>query len=627
MKKSLNKKTLFTFIFFGVAIASIVGLLLFVCLGKAKGETEFLPVLNGSVIYNENGQATLISEDGTIKKLWTGEYVYKNADEKFKVSLGTNAVITNGNSIYIVGGGYRFLGDTSTIKLGSYYESNLTDNQFYKLADRKYLLIANEIHDDTETVKTTKFLFILMDKQGNAQLINDEISGKTQVPTVIYGDAYTFDIANEILSIGEKYTIDMRDVITSTNEFDRQTYKNPNTGETNLNPEEIDVDVSGGKGGDGGIGGEGGQGGNGGRGSNAEQSDIVKEITLLGVQRYSTSLKVNYYANDPFAQFGLIYLALYPNDVDIYDPRNQKLYITNKMFGVNVYNNTLTFNDLDPNTKYQVVIGHIIEGEDDWYVDDVMRTTTLNISNSIQLVSQTANYLELKLKLDPYYNNYAYGRIEMYVNEILNEGTNACSYALKRANNDNDTFNVSTAASKDGVTIRINYSLNDQIRKSEIIQFDVALANEAGFALDPDTREKLYIIPLSSVTTNGYYNGANCDLTFIASFTNGLDNNIIKSVNVVKDSGGFYYLTFIDALDPTTLGSAYDNGWGMKFEGWRIAGRDSDAVYKEGEKLLIDSSVTVEAVWSCPEGAALTGGKCICEKGKADGATAACKLS
>lgn len=56
-------------------------------------------------------------------------------------------------------------------------------SKFYKLEDRKYLIVDRTIEAVNSSLVTSNYLIVNLDKSGNATLINDKVSLKTITPT------------------------------------------------------------------------------------------------------------------------------------------------------------------------------------------------------------------------------------------------------------------------------------------------------------------------------------------------------------------------------------------------------------------------------------------------------------
>lgn len=231
------------------------------------------PVSLACVAYDMSANLIPMTAEGTVKRQWSGEWKMKLSDGA-NYDLGEHAVLYDDEKVKVFGGGYKVLSDKNVERLPAYSEvENLTEDGFYKLADRHYLLTGTHITDTHNMVETRKYLYIVMDRAGNAVCMNDELCVKTIEATVMETDDYAFDIANEMLSVGLD-EVDCKQIIGSTNEYDpdndvtllrAKARERAEKGYTN-NPEEIILNLSGGAGGSGGTGGMGGIGGLGGVG-------------------------------------------------------------------------------------------------------------------------------------------------------------------------------------------------------------------------------------------------------------------------------------------------------------------------------------------------------------------------
>lgn len=233
-------------------------------------EKTYYEVSDGDVLFDNEDTMLNIVGTGGIRIKWGGSY-YLNYEDK-NYNLGKQAVVYNVSTgdINLYGKFYEVLisGEVDVIEGDNKIKSSV-NSKFYKLADRKYLIIDRVIEDKDSNFATSNYLIINMDKLGNAKLLNDKTSYKTIKPTVLYSSSFAFDIANEVLYYGEDKEIDLKKIIGSTNEYDPDTY--------NLNADSSDDDgdvVGGGSGSGSGSGGEGtGEGGFGLGESSGEGSD------------------------------------------------------------------------------------------------------------------------------------------------------------------------------------------------------------------------------------------------------------------------------------------------------------------------------------------------------------------
>ncbi|MDO5812767.1 MAG: hypothetical protein Q4Q31_06705 [Bacillota bacterium] len=409
--RKLNKKAKFSINFFGIAIALLIGCLAYFGY-TIMNEESFTVNFNGSgLFYDEDYDRVLTKGSSVVKKKWNGDYILTaNGDKEY--NLGPNTISYVDSRLRVFGSGYRITENSDAVKLIDGYEvESMSETSFYKLAKDIYLLVSPTIQDSNNEFQTENFLYIVLDKAGNAILSNDKINLKTVKPTTVNCDNLSFNIAEEKLTFNGK-EIDTKTVIGSSNQFDADKYQDIQT--ENKDNNTVDIDVAGGSGGSGGAGGLGGIGGSGGSGgtggsggkggsaANGSAVDAIKMIMLRGVSKSSTSLKVTYYASDPYGQYGLIYLDLFEGDAD---ENNHSAALQTQ--SISTYDSAYTFTNLEPGKQYKVVIGHCTTstGSSVYHVDDVVKTATSDPQNTLAVMTQTQNSIVINSKVDGYYSS------------------------------------------------------------------------------------------------------------------------------------------------------------------------------------------------------------------------------
>lgn len=178
----------------------------------------------GSILFDNEQNKITTTEEAIIKIKWGGDYYLVYQDENY--NLGKHSVVYDSTSgdIYLYGKFYQVqkTGDVKVIKNENKLKSSV-NSSFYKLEDRKYLIVDRTIEADTSSMVTSNYLMVNLDKSGNATLLNDKVSFKTITPTKLRTSSYVFDIANEKLNFGGE-DIDLKKIIGSTNEYDEDTY-------------------------------------------------------------------------------------------------------------------------------------------------------------------------------------------------------------------------------------------------------------------------------------------------------------------------------------------------------------------------------------------------------------------
>ena len=182
-------------------------------------------IASSSIMFDKEYNMLTTTSEGIIKIRWGGDYYLKYNEEYY--DLGSHAVVYNSNNgdTTLYGKYYEVTktGEVETIDGENLIKSSV-NSKFYKLDDRKYLIIDRTIESDDSSFVTSNYLIINLDKLGNATLLNDKTSYKTIKPTVLRTSSYTFDIANEKLNFGSEEDVDLKKIIGSTNEYDPNKY-------------------------------------------------------------------------------------------------------------------------------------------------------------------------------------------------------------------------------------------------------------------------------------------------------------------------------------------------------------------------------------------------------------------
>lgn len=231
-----------------ICIVILIGFSLFIKRVIDMGKKEYLIDAN-SVLYDADKAKMILDGTGTIKIKWSGAY-YLNYDNN-EYRLDRQVVVYNNASkvMKLYGTIYKINSDESidTLRDETIIEDVITP-KFYKLADRKYLLISETIRNETNTFLAQDYLIVELDKMGNATLTNNKINMKTLSETTLTTGSYIFDIANETLTFGN-VKVDLKKIIGSTNEYKKSEESSSNNingggGGSNSNPTQSNVEES-----------------------------------------------------------------------------------------------------------------------------------------------------------------------------------------------------------------------------------------------------------------------------------------------------------------------------------------------------------------------------------------------
>ena len=427
-----NKKR---FAIFAIIIIIII-ILLITCLRLALNhEVEEYKIESNVTIYDSEYEPLQTEEAGTITKKWDGNYylTLDNTNETYK--LNSEVVSFNGNNSQVT-----LYGDLFKVLLDGQVEKyskdttikNTSEDAFYKIADREYLMISNSIKNESGSISTSKYLYIIIDKSGNTLLLNNQIYAKTINPIVLSTNSYTFDIANEKLIVGND-EIDLKKIIGSSNEYvekdeekdidwqnlipdNQETTSSNNGSEGTQNSDETTTNNQGGvqTGTNAGT-------SNGGSGSSAGGDTVInnntetnktplsKSVSLKRAIATSSYIDIEYAVSDPENRYQTVYAFIeavgYENTIAL--DKNTTTY---------------RLTDLEPNTEYKITLGYKEITEDNEVVDNIedvlsVRTTKINASLDVTRVSTGSKKVYFNLKLD---QNYAfdYAKIALYVDGV-----------------------------------------------------------------------------------------------------------------------------------------------------------------------------------------------------------------
>ena len=416
--------------------AIIIIILLITCLRLALNhEVEEYRIESNVTLYDSEYEPLQPEEAGTITKKWDGNYylTLDNTNETYK--LNPEVVSYNGNNSQVT-----LYGDVFKVLLDGQVEKyskdttirNTSEDAFYKIADRQYLMISNSIKNESGSISTSKYLYIIIDKSGNTLLLNNEIYARTINPIVLSTSSYRFDIANEKLIVGNE-EINLKDIIGSTNEYvEKEEEKDmdwqnlipeynggtsENGSDNSGNGQNADGSVINNQGGaqSGTNAGTSGNAGNGGdtiinnSNSSTNQTPLSKSVSLRGAIATSSYIDIEYAVQDPQNRYQTVYAFVeavgYENTIAL--DKNATTY---------------RLTDLEPNTEYKITLGYKEITEDNEVVDNIedvlsVRTTKINASIDITRVGTGSKKVYFNLKLD---QNYAfdYAKIALYVDGI-----------------------------------------------------------------------------------------------------------------------------------------------------------------------------------------------------------------
>lgn len=350
-----NKRNIGIIIVISVVIIIMFSLFIRLFLSSDKKEYQ---VPSGTLAFDKDKTMIKVDDSAIIKTKWNNEYYLLYNDYDYE--LGDTATLYNETTgeIYLYGRYYEISsGDFINITKDETVIKSSALTKFYKLADRKYLIIDKDIKSADGILSTSDFLMVDIDKVGNATLTNHKVSLKVFSATTIVTSNYTFDIANEILTYGSD-KIDLKKIIGSTNTYTKEDLipeENNQTGTSNnSNGSTGVVDNSTDNNGN-------GNGNLGGRNETVieEIKKEAKRTSVISVNSTTSKIIVDYVIYDPKKEYTSVYMEvmnLSSNKVEtIYLNSNSTVYeISNSIFPNTTYELTFKYSYLDENNDLKV---------------------------------------------------------------------------------------------------------------------------------------------------------------------------------------------------------------------------------------------------------------------------------
>ena len=185
---------------------------------------------SGTVIMDNNNDSMVLKENATLKMKWTGNYYLKFDDSKKEEVLSPNVISYDDGKIYLYGKFFEVRNnDDIVITKDETKFDNISTPRFYKIEDRKYLLVSGSIISSDSQISANDFLLVELDKSGNAKLTNNKVNLKTISKTTLVTSTYEFDINNELLKFGDD-TIDLKKIIGTSNQYKEDDSKGSGDG-------------------------------------------------------------------------------------------------------------------------------------------------------------------------------------------------------------------------------------------------------------------------------------------------------------------------------------------------------------------------------------------------------------
>lgn len=438
--RRLTRKAMISFNIFAAAVLLMAALFVTVIVSVTQANASAYLIPAGSTVFDKSDYAITTMVDGRITKAADDNYLLSLTDDGGDYNLGRSVVTYQQSSgqVRLYGSAYRVYGDGSVNKLsGETRIDDVSTPAFYKLADRKYVLIGSAIQSSDQLFQASSFLYVVIDKNGNAQLLNDLINLKTVEPMVLLCGDVSFNVAEEQLTLADN-KIDLTRILGTSNEYSPEAAQQS---ENNIG-ENGEIIVRGGDGGDGGAGGSGGTGGTGGTGGKGgtgvapddkeEEYDfsLNNVLSLRGVKTTANSVEISYMINDPTGEYAMAFLRVRSFvDDGLGNAFDQKI-------GLNASANKQIVTGLSPGAQYVISIGYRplnAADTDPDRITDSVKVATRSITAQMAVTRLSKDEVTFSLLMDASFKIDA-GEIVLYADNteqgrVAIDTAAACSLA------------------------------------------------------------------------------------------------------------------------------------------------------------------------------------------------------
>jgi len=445
MKRKYDMRNKRSFIFIAILMVAIIGIFSLFIYKYTSVSKIYYKIDAGTVIQDVLKNYVVVDEDAVLKIRWNDRYYLEYQGEKINLGKKVIAYNTITGVLKLYGTFYEINGDGKVIEnTKETILPNTTDCKFYKLDDREYLLVDSKIFSEDRKIEANGYLFVELDKQGNAKLSNDKLNLKTITPTVLMTSLYKFDINNEML-IFDKYNINLKKIIGSTNEYiEEKDEPQGNTGETGVNTGENNGTGDGmgnGMGNGNGIGtgiGVGDVINNNDTGNDVSKEEIMDKLKMTSVIRIVeglTQIDVDYVIYDPYNEYTSVY-------VEVVAPGKIETIHLSK-------NDThFTLNNLIANTKYTLNFVYTTNNEEtgalvpNTFATYEVSTLLPQYEISIYKISRVYNTLTYKVDLQEGYSitgvnvnmSFKYNEVNPITEEVTEKEVSIMGKAKVNAN-------------------------------------------------------------------------------------------------------------------------------------------------------------------------------------------------
>ena len=378
---------------------------------------------SGTVIMDNNNDSMVLKENATLKMKWTGNYYLKFDDSKKEEVLSPNVISYDDGKIYLYGKFFEVRNkDDIVITKDETKIDNISTPRFYKIEDRKYLLVSGSIISSDSQISANDFLLVELDKSGNAKLTNNKVNLKTISKTTLVTSTYEFDINNELLKFGDD-TIDLKKIIGTSNQYKEDDSKGSGDGTEDGTGDGTGTGNGGGN--------ETGQTNTGNVVTPDSKGEVVNNkdnkpddtkkpqatvTSVVGVTASYNNINANYVIYDPYNNYTSTFVEV----------RNSSGALIKKV-NMSKSGNSVILDNLDYNSTYTLLFkySYTENGEEKYntYYEETVNTKSPKYYITLNKVSNISKTVSYNVNLDnSAFNEIISGTVPVTINATLRVG-------------------------------------------------------------------------------------------------------------------------------------------------------------------------------------------------------------
>ncbi|MEG0267079.1 MAG: hypothetical protein RR659_05480 [Bacilli bacterium] len=462
MKRKLGFKNGISFLIIISLFITIIIIFAYFINYELKKKDNIYEVASSSILFDYKNNYIELKKGGTLKKGFDNNYYLNFIEDgvNYKQKIGKNTLVYKDGDykLYYYGNAYVISKTGEVKKISGKTEIMKADSPYFlKISDRKYLFVDKKIGTEDGTIKTSQYLIIELDKQGNANFLNFENDVKTIKPIILKGTLFDFDIANEKLIIDKDNQIDLKKIIGSTNQYVKKTEEDNKDKDKDKNTYYDDYlttiknsfnNLTGSV-----------------NGMNDNiQKELAKDEAYLDLTRWTTvkslypsvnSIKVNYSVFDPNNEFSEIFIIV-------------KKGLETQKIQLSKTNQSYIIPDLIPDTEYNISFGYrLVKAVGDSTIDVItdslnVKTSSLNYKVEISKITTSKIYFKITFNNDYIPNSCD---LSLYSGDILVETKIIKQSLIDKSGIYTGFFNITT------LDYMVSLKLHNIIYDSKLIDY------------------------------------------------------------------------------------------------------------------------------------------------------------